>query len=210
MNECKYKDGRTLGDREIAHIMIALLMAGQHTSSATSSWTLLHLASRPDVWYGLFCEIWPTKNSLFASSRQQLWEEQVSHFKTSDGTLREIEYEDIRDLPVLDSVIRETLRVHPPIHSILVSCPSLASCLRCTMLRTRLRFSAMSKMTFRSHRNSPILPLQRKPPGHMSFLKAILSSLPPPYPRWTRGSGRTHLNGNRAGGQIPRVWRSRR
>ena len=68
MNECKYKNGRTLGDREVAHIMIALLMAGQHTSSATSSWTLLHLASRPDVWYGLFCEIWPTKNSLFASS----------------------------------------------------------------------------------------------------------------------------------------------
>jgi len=56
-NECKYKNGRTLGDREVAHIMIALLMAGQHTSSATSSWTLLHLASRPDVWYGLFREI---------------------------------------------------------------------------------------------------------------------------------------------------------
>jgi sterol 14-demethylase len=54
MNECKYKDGRALGDREVAHIMIALLMAGQHTSSATSSWALLHLASRPDVWYGLF------------------------------------------------------------------------------------------------------------------------------------------------------------
>lgn len=46
----KYKDGRTLSDREVAHIMIALLMAGQHTSSATSSWSLLHLADRPDVW----------------------------------------------------------------------------------------------------------------------------------------------------------------
>lgn len=48
--EQKYKDGRTPSDREIAHIMIAILMAGQHTSSATSSWTLLHLAARPDVW----------------------------------------------------------------------------------------------------------------------------------------------------------------
>ena len=28
-------------------------------------------------------------------------------------------YEEIRELPVLDSVIRETLRIHPPIHSIL-------------------------------------------------------------------------------------------
>lgn len=44
-----YKDGRELREREIAHIMIALLMAGQHTSSATSSWTLLHLADQPDV-----------------------------------------------------------------------------------------------------------------------------------------------------------------
>ena len=45
----QYKDGRPLADREMAHIMIALLMAGQHTSSANSSWTLLHLADRPDI-----------------------------------------------------------------------------------------------------------------------------------------------------------------
>lgn len=96
----KYKDGRTLGDREIAHIMIALLMAGQHTSSATSSWSMLHLASRPDMW-------------------QALYEEQKKVFGQSDGTLRDIEYEDLRELPVLDSVIRETLRIHPPIHSIM-------------------------------------------------------------------------------------------
>lgn len=44
-----YKDGRALSEREIAHIMIALLMAGQHTSSATTSWALLHLSARDDV-----------------------------------------------------------------------------------------------------------------------------------------------------------------
>lgn len=47
---CEYRDGVALTDRDIAHMMIALLMAGQHTSSATSAWTLLHLADRPDVW----------------------------------------------------------------------------------------------------------------------------------------------------------------
>lgn len=47
--EQKYRSGRRLDDREIAHIMIALLMAGQHTSSATGSWALLHLAANPDV-----------------------------------------------------------------------------------------------------------------------------------------------------------------
>jgi sterol 14-demethylase len=47
----RYRDGSLLKDHEIAHIMIALLMAGQHTSSATGSWTLLHLAANPDVAY---------------------------------------------------------------------------------------------------------------------------------------------------------------
>ena len=46
-----YRDGRPLNDKEIAHIMIALLMAGQHTSSTTSSWILLHLAANPNVAY---------------------------------------------------------------------------------------------------------------------------------------------------------------
>ena len=30
-----------------------------------------------------------------------------------------MEYEEIKDLPVMDSVIRETLRIHPPLHSIM-------------------------------------------------------------------------------------------
>jgi sterol 14-demethylase len=46
-----YRDGRPLNDSEMAHIMIALLMAGQHTSSTTASWILLHLAANPDVAY---------------------------------------------------------------------------------------------------------------------------------------------------------------
>lgn len=46
---CEYRDGTPLTDRDIAHMMIAILMAGQHTSSATSSWILVHLADRPDT-----------------------------------------------------------------------------------------------------------------------------------------------------------------
>lgn len=42
-----YKDGRELTDKEKAHIMIALLMAGQHTSAASGSWAILHLAHEP-------------------------------------------------------------------------------------------------------------------------------------------------------------------
>jgi sterol 14-demethylase len=98
--EQTYRSGRPLKDHEMAHIMIALLMAGQHTSSATGSWALLHLANDPEV-------------------QEQLYNEQASHFRQADGSWRLPTYEELRDLPVLDAVIRETLRVHPPIHSIM-------------------------------------------------------------------------------------------
>lgn len=47
--QTKYRNGRLFQDHEIAHLMVALLMAGQHTSSSTAAWALLHLAHRPDV-----------------------------------------------------------------------------------------------------------------------------------------------------------------
>ncbi|KAJ1307552.1 hypothetical protein OPQ81_001649 [Rhizoctonia solani] len=104
MNQ-SYKDGRALSDREVAHIMIALLMAGQHTSSATSSWALLHLADCPEV-------------------TEKLYEEQVKVFGNPDGSMRPLNYEELKDLPILSAVIRETLRMHPPIHSIMRKCIS--------------------------------------------------------------------------------------
>lgn len=47
----RYRDGKQLPDHEIAHILIALLMAGQHTSSSSLAWTVLHIADRPDIQY---------------------------------------------------------------------------------------------------------------------------------------------------------------
>ncbi|KAI0775324.1 cytochrome P450 [Trametes elegans] len=96
----RYRDGTALRDHEIAHIMIALLMAGQHTSSSSLAWVILHIAARPDI-------------------QDALYKEQVQHFGSPDGSLRDITYEEIRDLKVLDSVVRETLRLHPPIHSLM-------------------------------------------------------------------------------------------
>ncbi|KAG2365574.1 hypothetical protein BDR07DRAFT_1481188 [Suillus spraguei] len=96
----KYRDGRPFRDHEVAHLMIALLMAGQHTSSASGSWILLHLAHNVEV-------------------QEALYQEQVEHFGNPDGSFRPMTYEGFRKLLVLDSVIRETLRMHPPIHSIM-------------------------------------------------------------------------------------------
>ncbi|MCO5596218.1 hypothetical protein L7F22_050278 [Adiantum nelumboides] len=96
-----YKNGRPLRDVEIAHIMIALLMAGQHTSSATLSWGMLRLASRPEI-------------------IEELYEEQIKVFGDADGTLRPLDYDTQKvSLPLMDCVVRETLRMHPPIHSIM-------------------------------------------------------------------------------------------
>ncbi|CCA74606.1 related to sterol 14 alpha-demethylase [Serendipita indica DSM 11827] len=100
LDQQTYRDGRALTDVEKAHIMIALLMAGQHTSSATSSWTLLHIANNQAV-------------------QQALYEEQVKHFGLPGGGFKTMEYEDLKDLPLLDAVIRETLRMHPPLHSLM-------------------------------------------------------------------------------------------
>jgi sterol 14alpha-demethylase len=44
-----YKDGEKMSDKAVAHMMIALLLAGQHTSSTTSTWCLFRLAENPEL-----------------------------------------------------------------------------------------------------------------------------------------------------------------
>ncbi|KAI9738017.1 MAG: Sterol 14-alpha demethylase, partial [Candelina submexicana] len=92
-----YKDGEPVPDTEVAHMMIALLMAGQHSSSVTSSWVMLHLAAQPEM-------------------VEELYQEQLRVF----GNIMEaLTYDNIQELTLLKHVIQETLRLHPPIHSIM-------------------------------------------------------------------------------------------
>ncbi|KAI8961851.1 cytochrome P450 [Daldinia sp. FL1419] len=92
-----YKDGRPVPDHEIAHMLIALLMAGQHSSSSTSSWMMLRLASRPDI-------------------MEALYREQV---EALGADLPPLAYEDLAKLPLNQAIVKETLRLHAPIHSIM-------------------------------------------------------------------------------------------
>lgn len=96
---CTYKDGRPIPDKEIAHMMITLLMAGQHTSSSASTWIMLHLASEPKI-------------------TEELYQEQVEKLGR-DGHLPPLQYSDLDKLPLLQNVVKETLRVHSAIHSLL-------------------------------------------------------------------------------------------
>ncbi|KAI1112928.1 cytochrome P450 [Nemania sp. NC0429] len=92
---CVYKDGTPLPDQEIVDMMITLLMAGQHSSSSSSAWTLLRLASRPDI-------------------AEQLYQERLR--VCGENALQ---YSDIDKLTSTQNAVKETLRIHSSIHSIM-------------------------------------------------------------------------------------------
>ncbi|KIW28091.1 uncharacterized protein PV07_07775 [Cladophialophora immunda] len=91
----RYKDGTPLADEEIANLMIALLMGGQHNTAASGTWIMLHLAHRPHL-------------------IEELYQEQLSVLGGQAPT-----YDTLQELTLHNNVIKETLRLHSPIHSIM-------------------------------------------------------------------------------------------
>jgi sterol 14-demethylase len=94
---CTYKDGTPIPDEEVAHMMIALLMAGQHSSSSTAAWIVLRLATCPEI-------------------VEELYQEQL---KVLGSDLPPLTHEGLQKLDFHSKVIKETLRIHAPIHSII-------------------------------------------------------------------------------------------
>ncbi|KAK9247906.1 cytochrome P450 [Lipomyces tetrasporus] len=97
LKEAIYKDGVRMTDREIANMQIGILMGGQHTSAATSTWALLHLAADTEL-------------------REALYREQI---EVCGEDLPDLTYENLQNMPLLNYTIRETLRMHPPLHSLM-------------------------------------------------------------------------------------------
>ncbi|KND04343.1 uncharacterized protein SPPG_00074 [Spizellomyces punctatus DAOM BR117] len=102
--DSEYRDGSKMSDQAIAHMMIAALMAGQHTSSTTVSWVIFELANNPHVIVDLLKE--------------------QAEVLTGDATtpphqLPALSYDALRNLPLLEAVLKETLRLHPPIHTVM-------------------------------------------------------------------------------------------
>jgi sterol 14alpha-demethylase len=93
--DARYKDGSPLTDPEIANLMIALLMGGQHNTASSGTWVMLELAHRPDI-------------------IEQLHAEQQTILGDAPLT-----YEATQKLTLHNNVIKETLRLHSPIHSIM-------------------------------------------------------------------------------------------
>eukprot|EP00126_Sphaerothecum_destruens_P007631 Sdes_comp19924_c0_seq1m12357 len=89
----QYKDGTYLTDQEICGLMIAFLLAGQHTSSATGAWMGIFLAKYKNI-------------------QTQCYEEQV---RVCGSDLPSLDFETLKDLEFLDRVLLETLRMRPPL-----------------------------------------------------------------------------------------------
>ena len=77
---------------EVTGMFISLMFAGHHTSSGTSAWTLIELLRHPEVYADVIKEL----DELYA-----------------DG--QSVSFHALRQIPRLDNVLKETLRLHPPL-----------------------------------------------------------------------------------------------
>jgi len=81
----------------ITGIFISMMFAGHHTSSGTASWAMIELLRHPDVMADVVAEL----DALYADP---------------DGTgAVEVSFQALRSIPVLESALKETLRLHPPL-----------------------------------------------------------------------------------------------
>eukprot|EP00002_Diphylleia_rotans_P008328 TRINITY_DN1810_c0_g1_i1.p1 TRINITY_DN1810_c0_g1~~TRINITY_DN1810_c0_g1_i1.p1 ORF type:complete len:494 (-),score=107.30 TRINITY_DN1810_c0_g1_i1:102-1583(-) len=90
--DATYKDGTKLNDNEVTGMLIALLFAGQHTSSITTTWTAMFLLHNPQ----------------YLNSALQ---EQATNIDPSVP----LTLETVENLPYLHRCIKEALRLFPPI-----------------------------------------------------------------------------------------------
>ncbi|ODV89757.1 hypothetical protein CANCADRAFT_143299 [Tortispora caseinolytica NRRL Y-17796] len=99
MKNGTYRDGVKMTDKEIANLNIGILMGGQHTSSSTLSWMFLHLGAQPEL-------------------QDKLYEE-LCNAVGGDPNEIPLTYEHLANMPLHAYTVRETLRTHSPLHTIM-------------------------------------------------------------------------------------------
>ncbi len=90
--EARYKDGRSLTEDEMTGLLLAIMFAGHHTSGITFAWTGILLNQNPQ-WIG----------------RLRAEQDRILGDRTDLGL------DDLRAMTELDWVIKEALRLYPPI-----------------------------------------------------------------------------------------------
>lgn len=97
--DMSYKDGSKNTPHHVTGMLIALLFAGQHTSSITSTWVVLYLAHNPEIQERVRDEV---KRAL-------------ADAESTGGEGSGISYEALENMELLASCIKEVLRLHPPL-----------------------------------------------------------------------------------------------
>jgi sterol 14-demethylase len=90
--DTKYASGEALSEHEITGLLLAAMFAGHHTSSVTAAWMMLELARSP---------------SLYARVQSEI-------FRVY-GEAGKVTYQSLREVPVTEGCVKETLRLHPPL-----------------------------------------------------------------------------------------------
>ncbi len=90
--DTRYEDGSPLSPHEITGLLIGTLFAGHHTTAGTAAWITLELARNPE-------------------QKAQVLKE----FDDLYGQDGEVTFQSLREIPVFERVIKEVLRLHPPL-----------------------------------------------------------------------------------------------
>lgn len=90
--DTRYEDGSALSPHEITGMLIGTLFAGHHTTAGTATWIALELARNPES-----------------------YEQVLKEFDTLYGENGDVTFESLRAIPVFERVIKEVLRLHPPL-----------------------------------------------------------------------------------------------
>ncbi len=99
--DARYKDGSRLSNDQVLGMLIAVLFAGQHTSSITSTWTgLLSIAN---------------KERIFPKLEKEQKDVMAKHGD-------KIDFDILAEMDELHFCIKEALRMHPPLIMLLRQC----------------------------------------------------------------------------------------
>jgi sterol 14-demethylase len=77
---------------QVTGMFISMMFAGHHTTSGTAAWTLIELLKAPEIMKSVVAEL----DEIYA-----------------DG--RDVSYQALREIPMLETSIQEVLRLHPPL-----------------------------------------------------------------------------------------------
>ena len=90
--EARYKDGTGLAPELIPGMIVWIMFGGFHTSSNTAAWACLELARHPEYQREVIAEV----DSVY-------------------GNGEDLSFTSLREMPVTEGFVNETLRLHPPL-----------------------------------------------------------------------------------------------